>query len=53
MRREEVTSLLAVFERGGVRDVLVGSMAMAVHGIVRATRAIDLFVRPMRATSRG
>jgi hypothetical protein len=46
VRFEDARSLLAALERGGVRYVLVGSMAMAVHGIVRATRDIDLFVRP-------
>jgi hypothetical protein len=46
VRFEDARSLLAALERGGVRYVLVGSMAMAVHGIVRATRDIDFFVRP-------
>lgn len=38
-------ALLAAFEREGVRYVLIGSMAMAAHGVVRATRDIDFFVR--------
>jgi hypothetical protein len=32
----QAMSVLAAFERHGVNYVLVGSMAMAVHGIVRA-----------------
>lgn len=46
VRFEDVTRLLAAFERQGVRYVLVGSMAMAARGIVRATRDIDFFVDP-------
>jgi hypothetical protein len=38
--------VLAAFERLGVRYVLVGSMAMAAHGIVRATEDVDFFVSP-------
>lgn len=36
--------ILAAFERHEVAYVLVGSMAMAAQGIVRATRDIDIFV---------
>ncbi len=36
--------ILAAFERREVAYVLVGSMAMAAQGIVRATRDIDVFV---------
>jgi len=43
---EEAKQVLAAFERLGVRYVLVGSMAMAVQGLVRATRDIDFFVSP-------
>ncbi|HKY21477.1 MAG TPA: nucleotidyl transferase AbiEii/AbiGii toxin family protein [Vicinamibacterales bacterium] len=41
----EAMRILAAFERHGVAYVLVGSMAMAAQGIVRATRDIDVFVR--------
>ena len=44
MEFEEVTRVLAAFERRGVRYVLVGSMAMAAQGIVRATRDMDVFI---------
>jgi hypothetical protein len=42
----ELRRILAAFEREGVRYVLVGSMAMAAQGIVRATRDADFFVSP-------
>lgn len=38
--------LLAALEDEGVDYVLIGSMGMAVHGVVRATRDIDLAVAP-------
>lgn len=43
---EEAIQILREFEREGVRYVLVGSMAMAAHGLVRATRDMDFFVSP-------
>jgi hypothetical protein len=43
---DEATRILAAFEREGVRYVLVGSMALAAHGLVRATRDMDFFVSP-------
>jgi hypothetical protein len=42
----EAMQILAAFERHGVAYVLVGSMAMAAQGIVRATRDMDVFVDP-------
>jgi hypothetical protein len=42
----EALQILAALERHGVAYVLVGSMAMAAHGIVRATRDMDIFVSP-------
>jgi hypothetical protein len=38
--------LLGALEREGVDYVLVGGVAVNLHGIVRATEDIDLFVRP-------
>jgi hypothetical protein len=38
--------VLAAFARHGVDYVLVGSMAMAAQGLVRATRDMDVFVSP-------
>jgi hypothetical protein len=43
---DEAKRILAAFEREGVRYVLVGSMGMAVQGLVRATRDMDVFVAP-------
>jgi hypothetical protein len=37
-------ALLEALERESVRYVLVGSMAMAAQGVVRATRDIDFFI---------
>jgi hypothetical protein len=45
----EALQVLASFERHGVAYVLVGSMAMAAQGVVRATRDIDVFVSPDEA----
>jgi hypothetical protein len=42
----ELKRILSAFEREGVRYVLVGSMAMAAQGLVRATRDADFFVAP-------
>ncbi len=44
MELEQVIDLLAAFEREGVQYVLIGSMAMAAQGLVRATRDVDCFV---------
>lgn len=42
----EAKRILAAFEREEVRYVLVGSMAMAAQGLIRATRDMGLFVSP-------
>lgn len=34
------------FEREGLEYVLVGAAAMGVHGLVRATEDLDLFIQP-------
>ncbi|MGH8933363.1 MAG: nucleotidyl transferase AbiEii/AbiGii toxin family protein [Egibacteraceae bacterium] len=44
MRLEQARAFLAALEREQVHCVLIGSMAMAAHGLVRATRDIDFFV---------
>ncbi len=41
---DEAKRILAAFEREGVAYVMVGSMAMAVQGLARATRDVDFFV---------
>jgi hypothetical protein len=45
----EAMRLLAAFERHRLAYVLVGSMAMAAQGIVRATRDMDVFIDPNAA----
>jgi hypothetical protein len=46
MDLDEAKRILAAFEREKVEYVLVGSMAMAAQGLVRATRDLDFFVSP-------
>ena len=46
MTFEEAKEILAAFDREDVRYVLIGSMAMAAQGLVRATRDMDFFVSP-------
>lgn len=43
---DEARRILAAFENEGVRYVLIGSMAMAAQGLIRATRDMDFFVSP-------
>ncbi|MFZ5477410.1 MAG: nucleotidyl transferase AbiEii/AbiGii toxin family protein [Myxococcota bacterium] len=46
MEFEQALAVLRALEREGVRYALVGSMAMAAQGLVRATQDLDLFVDP-------
>jgi len=46
MDRDEMVRVLRAFEREGLDYVLVGAAAMGVHGLVRATEDLDLFIRP-------
>jgi hypothetical protein len=43
---EETKRILAALEREDVRYVLIGAMAMAAQGLVRATHDLDFFVAP-------
>ncbi|HEY6322545.1 MAG TPA: nucleotidyl transferase AbiEii/AbiGii toxin family protein [Thermoanaerobaculia bacterium] len=43
---DEAKRILRALEQERVRYVLVGSMAMAAQGLVRATRDMDFFVAP-------
>lgn len=45
---DEAKRVLAAFQREEVRYVLIGSMAMAAQGLIRATRDIYFFVSPDR-----
>ena len=42
---EETTALLAELERHGVPYAVAGALALAIHGVPRATTDIDLLVR--------
>ena len=43
---EKVLAFFRALRDAGVAYVLVGAVGMTVHGIVRATQDIDVFVRP-------
>jgi acylphosphatase len=43
--RDELLRLLGAFEAEGLEYVLIGATALGLHGIVRATEDVDLFVR--------
>ena len=45
MDRDELLRLLRSFEAEGLEYVLIGATAMGLHGILRATEDVDLFVR--------
>lgn len=46
MSVDEFLAVIRAFEREAVEYVLVGGVAVNVHGIVRTTEDIDFFVRP-------
>jgi hypothetical protein len=46
MEFERFLAVLRALEREGVEYVLVGATALGLHGIIRATEDMDLFVRP-------
>lgn len=46
MEFERFLDLIRAFERAEVEYVLVGGVAVNLHGIVRATEDIDVFVKP-------
>jgi hypothetical protein len=43
--RDEILRVLRAFELAGLEYVLIGATAMGVHGLVRATEDVDLFIR--------
>jgi len=43
---EDFLKLLRALDQHAVQYVLVGGVALGVHGLVRATEDIDLFIRP-------
>ncbi|MCY2958946.1 MAG: hypothetical protein NTY35_02185 [Planctomycetota bacterium] len=40
--------VVRALERAEVESILVGDVAMSLHGVVRATEDVDFFVRPER-----
>jgi len=45
---ELTTKILAALEREQARYVVFGAVALAIHGLPRATEDLDLFVAPDR-----
>lgn len=45
MDRDELLRALRAFESEGLEYVLIGATAMGIHGLVRATEDVDLFIR--------
>lgn len=43
---EDVVTVLAALDQEGVRYAVIGAIALALHGLDRATRDLDLFVDP-------
>jgi predicted nucleotidyltransferase len=43
---DEISRVLASFEKEGLEYVLIGGTALNLHGIIRATEDIDVFIRP-------
>ena len=45
MERDEILRVLRAFEKVQLEYVLIGAAAMGIHGVVRATEDLDLFIR--------
>lgn len=52
MLNPDFRDMLSAFDEAGAEYLLVGAYAMAVHGYVRATGDMDLWVRPDPANAR-
>lgn len=48
MDYERIRQVLAALERDGVQYVIIGGVAMNLHGLARATEDLDVFVAPTR-----
>ena len=46
MQFELMRQILAALEREGVRYVVFGAVALAIHGLARSTEDLDLFIDP-------
>ncbi|MEE4271115.1 MAG: hypothetical protein V2I67_05555 [Thermoanaerobaculales bacterium] len=49
MDRDEVVRVLRAFEDVDLEYVLIGAAAMGIHGVVRATEDLDIFIRATAA----
>ncbi|RPJ61329.1 MAG: hypothetical protein EHM23_07295 [Acidobacteria bacterium] len=49
---EKLLEFFRALEEEGVEYVLVGAVGLTVHGIVRATQDVDVFVRPVEENVR-
>src|SRR6478736_474212 len=49
---QDFRDLLAEFNAHGVEYLVVGAHALAVHGYVRATKDLDVWIRPQLANAR-
>jgi len=45
MNRDEILRVLRAFSDAGLEYTIIGATAMGVHGLVRATEDIDLFIK--------
>jgi nucleotidyltransferase AbiEii toxin of type IV toxin-antitoxin system len=43
--RDEILRVLRAFQEAGLNYVLIGATAMGLHGLVRATEDVDLFIQ--------
>jgi hypothetical protein len=46
VRLDDVLEIISALQREGVRYAVFGALALAAHGLDRATRDLDLFVDP-------
>jgi len=44
--RDEMLRVLRAFDSEGLDYVLIGAAALGFHGVVRATEALDLLIKP-------
>lgn len=52
MLNQDFKDLLSTFNEHGVEFLVVGAHALAVHGHIRATKDLDVWVRPEPANAR-
>jgi hypothetical protein len=51
MQNQDFRDLFAAFNAHGVEYLVVGAHALAVHGHIRATKDLDVWVRPSPANA--